>query len=203
MMSARVCLPNEEELNPPKMSLDVPQKKIQKYEQDFSSSLFDYIKDNSLLRNFYYRLIYECEVAQEVIEVLDNMDIKILKDLIEKLTHAASLEEVAIYDSEFHKNLFAIAGKEDFFNWWTLQSKDLQEYLKNFWNYIGYQTKFYYQLMDIHKNILEAIINRNKNEVIKEMEKHFSILLFQLLGTVYGKKQILINENLLYMDGWE
>lgn len=184
-MSIRVPSPNSINYDTEEITLDIPQERVQKYECGFSSFLLNYIKNNELLRNFYLRLIYECEVAQRVMKVSNKIHIRILSDLIDKLTQASSLEEIAIYDSEFHKSLFAIAGEEDFFNWWTLQSKDLQSYLKNFWNCIGYKTTSYYQLISIHRQILNAIIKKDESEIINEMEKHFSILLFQLLGTVY------------------
>ena len=158
------------------------------YEAGFSRCLLNYVKNDDVLKNFYVRFIYECEVVKIVIDKRTGIQLSELEMLVEKMETAPATEFIAIWDSEFHQKLFSIAEITDFFEWFRLQSKELARFLSGFWGTIGYQTKYYYELMEIHRAIFEAIRDRDRDRAVEMMERHFSILLLQLLGTVFEKK---------------
>ena len=108
--------------------------------------------------------------------------------LIEKMESSGSLDIIAIYDSEFHQKLFSIAEREEFFTWFRLQSKKLSTFLSGFWKAIGFQTRYYYELLSVHKEIYHAVEIRDCALAVRMMEKHFSILLLQLLSTMFDSQ---------------
>ena len=159
------------------------------YETAFSGFLMSYVKEDPVLKNFYIRFIYECEVVKIVIEKQTRINLIRLDMLIENMENAPNTTALAIYDSQFHQELFDIANKEEFFDWFRLQSKDLSTFLSGFWNAIGYGTQYYHELLVIHREIYNAIQEKNKDKAVEMMERHFSILLFQLLGTMFSQRQ--------------
>ncbi len=167
--------------------LKVVQENAHKYEEAFLSSFMSYIKEDELLRNFYIRLVYECEVVQIVIEKRNDFDLMELKEIVDEMQSASSIESVAICDSHFHRRLFAIAKEEEFFEWYKLQSKNLTNFLNSFWSYIGYKTDYYKRLLDIHMNIYLAIEKKDVKMALSAMQDHFSILLLELLGATFQK----------------
>lgn len=170
-------------------SIVISEEDAQSYENGFISYLMEYIKKDDVLQNFYWRLVYECEVSQRVIDQASDVDIQVLEDSVNQLVNSCDLQECAIYDSAFHKQLFAIINEGHFFEWWRLQTYTLKGYLVHFWRAIGFETPAYRELMEIHKQIVAAIKERDKEKVIAYMERHFSILLFQLLGTLYTENK--------------
>jgi len=42
--------------------------------------------------------------------------------------------------------------------------------------------------MEIHREIYNSIADQDEERAIEMMERHFSILLFQLLGTMFNQK---------------
>ncbi len=156
-----------------------------KYEEGFLSSLMGYIKEDRTLQSFFVRLVYECEVVQIVIKKRTDFDLKELASILDEMKGSSELNEIAAYDSSFHRRLFAIAEEDDFFEWYQLQSKSLRAFLKGFWSYIGYQTDYYYDLMEIHTNIYKAIEQQDEALALDAMQKHFSILLLELLGATF------------------
>ena len=149
----------------------------------------DYVKGDSVLKNFYIRFIYECEVIKIVIDKRTDFQLEELEMIIENMDMANSLEVIAVYDSSFHQKLFSIAERGDFFKWFRLQSKDLSHFLNGFWNAIGYKTDYYYELLNIHREIYNAVSRKDTDNALEMMERHFAILLFQLLGTMFSQKQ--------------
>ena len=158
------------------------------YEAAFSRFLMSYVKEDPILKNFYIRFIYECEIVKIVIEKQTKINIARIEMLVENMENATNTEALAIYDSQFHQELFDIADKEEFFNWFRLQSKDLSAFLSGFWNAIGFGTQYYRELLVIHREIFNSILEKNKEKAVEMMERHFSILLFQLLGTMFSQR---------------
>ena len=109
--------------------------------------------------------------------------------LVDNMETAPNTEILAVYDSQFHQELFDIADREEFFDWFRLQSKDLSTFLSGFWKAIGYGTDYYHELLIIHKEIFNAVKEKNKDKAVEMMERHFSILLFQLLGTMFSQRK--------------
>ena len=161
----------------------------EKYEAAFSGFLMDYVKEDIVLKNFYIRFIYECEIIKIVIDKRNDMQLEELEMIIENMESAPTLEVLAVYDSLFHQKLFSIAEREDFFKWFRLQSKDLAHFLSGFWNAIGYQTDYYWELLKIHREIYNAVNQKDTDKALEMMERHFAILLFQLLGTMFSQKR--------------
>ena len=185
-------IPNYDGENENAYTQDVEQFVVQegiKYEKDFSKFLMDYVKEDKILKNFYIRFIYECEIVKIVTNNRTKIQLMELDMIVSNMESAPNTETLAIYDSTFHQKLFSIAEKEDFFVWFRLQSKDLSNFLSGFWNAIGYKTDYYWELMEIHREIYNAIESQNEEKAIEMMERHFSILLFQLLGTMFNQKE--------------
>jgi DNA-binding GntR family transcriptional regulator len=167
--------------------LSYVEENAHKYENGFLESLLKYIKDDDVLKSFYVRLVYECEVVQKVIDNRSKYDLVDLKDIIDNMTAATGIETIAFCDSQFHRRLFSIAREDEFYEWYQMNSKELLGFLKGFWTYIGYHTPYYYELMEIHTNIYNAIEECDKELAVETMQKHFSILLLQLLGATFQK----------------
>jgi len=187
MLNIRIPSPYElqdtSEFN--KHLLGITETNILKYESGFLHSLIDYIKSDDILRHFYIRLICECENVEKVIKIANEIDLLDLEETIHNLLKAKSIEALSYYDSEFHKRLFAITGDVDFFKWWRLQSEGLHKFLDKFWLWIGYGTAQYDELLEVHRKIFDSIKNKNIDSANIAMQKHFAILLFQLLGSIY------------------
>jgi len=188
-MTGRIPLPKEvqQAQEGSEYFSSIPDETILKYENAILSNLLKFIKADDVLMHFHVRLVCECENVRQVIEVAKEIDIWNLEEIIQSLISATNVETISLHDSEFHRTLFNITENVEFFKWWRMQSKELNNFLSKFWESIGYETKHYYDLMDIHKKILEAIKNRNEEQAIEAMQDHFAILLFQLLGTTYNK----------------
>jgi DNA-binding GntR family transcriptional regulator len=167
--------------------------KIQEYEKGFMNCLLDYIKCDDDLSHFYIRLICECENVMKVIDFVNQIDLLELEEIVDNITNAKNLEAVSQYDAEFHKRLFAITGEVGFFKWWLMQSDNLHRFLVNLWKSIGYQTVQYHELIILHNQIFQSIKNKNQEEAIIAMQKHFALVFFQLLGTMYHEPQDLDN----------
>jgi len=167
----------------------IPEETVRKYEDAVLNNLLDFIKSDAVLLHFHVRLICECENIRKVIKLAKDIDISNLEEIVDNLATAETVESISIYDSEFHKTLFRIAENQDFFSWWRLKSKELSNFFNKFWDSIGYGTKHYQDLMDIHKKIFYAIKNRDEEAAVNATQEHFAILLFQLLGTTYNKSQ--------------
>jgi len=155
------------------------------YEENFMQHLVEYIKNDDVLQHFLVRLAYECEAVQKVIRVANEIAIDDLESAVNKMLKAKTLNDIAIYDAEFHQRLFAIAGEKKFFDWWRLQSEALPEILANFWRVIGRGTEKYDELMELHQMIFEAIRDKKPEDALDAMERHFAILLMYLLGGAY------------------
>lgn len=165
--------------------LDVPEDLIHRFENGFSRSLLDFIKEDEMLAHFYERLIYECVNVIKVIESARRIDIMELEEIIDNLSNARDVTALSKYDSDFHKRLFAITGDDDFFEWWLTESKGLNLFINEFWSSIGYDTIPFHRLVDIHKRIFQAIKNKDMDNAFSAMQEHFAFLLFQLLGNIY------------------
>jgi len=85
-----------------------------KYEKDFSRFLMDYVKEDEILKNFYIRFIYECEIVKIVSKNRTKIHLMELDMIVSNMENAPNTETLAIYDSSFHQKLFSIAEKEDF-----------------------------------------------------------------------------------------
>ena len=157
------------------------------YEEAFLSSLMQYIKNDDVLKDFYIRLIYECEIIQIVLRNRSNTELYELKDLIEEMKTAETVREIAKADATFHRRLFSIAGEESFYKWYQLQAKTINTFLSGFWSYIGYKTAYYEKLMEIHSNICLAIEKQDVQLALRSIQEHFSILLFQLLSVTFQR----------------
>lgn len=165
--------------------LNVPEESIVKFESGFSRSLLDFIRQDEMLAHFYERLIYECVNVVKVIESARRIDILELEEIIENLSGAKNVATLSNYDSEFHKRLFSITGDDDFFEWWLTESKGLNLFINKFWASIGYDTKPFHRLVEIHKRIFQSIKEKDTDKAIIAMQEHFGFLLFQLLGNIY------------------
>jgi len=163
----------------------VPDENIRKYEDGFNDNLLVLIKTDSVLSHFHVRLVCECENIVKVIEVATPKDIEDLEDIISSLMGAKNIDELALYDSEFHKRLFFIAGEDAFITKWKLQKKNLHNFLKQFWKSIRHGTSHYQELLEIHYKLFQSIKNRDADAAVATMQEHFAVLLFQLLRTVY------------------
>jgi DNA-binding GntR family transcriptional regulator len=161
----------------------------QKYEEGFLQSLMQYIKSDEVLQHFHMRLVHECANVVQVINKATDMDILELEQIVYKLSSAKTFEALALRDSQFHQRLSAITGEKEFFKWWHIQSESLENFLVNFWNSIGYKTKQYEKLIELHQQIFMAIRNRNAEDALSAMQKHFALVLFQILGTLYLNKE--------------
>ncbi|WP_034448963.1 FCD domain-containing protein [Butyrivibrio sp. AE2032] len=160
-----------------------------RYEEAFSGFLMSYVKDDPILKNFYIRFVFECEIIKIVIDKQTKINLSRLEMLVDNMETAPNTEILAVYDSQFHQELFDIADREEFFDWFRLQSKDLSTFLSGFWKAIGYGTDYYHELLIIHKEIFNAVKEKNKDKAVEMMERHFSILLFQLLGTMFSQRK--------------
>ncbi|MCL2137654.1 MAG: FCD domain-containing protein [Coriobacteriia bacterium] len=170
---------------------EISNESISRYENGFLDYLMEYIKNDEKLKHFYQRLICECDNTLRVISVAREIDILDLEEIIENLSNASDIETLSYCDSEFHKRLFAITGDIDFFKWWRLQSKDLHKFVDNFWVSIGYGTEQHYELVELHIQIFKAIRDKKPDDAITAMQKHFSILLIQLLGIMYNEAALM------------
>lgn len=188
-MPGRVPLPREttEIQKGSEYFRSIPEETIRKYETAILNNLLKFIKSDDVLMHFHVRLVCECENIRKVIEVAKEIDVWNLEEIINNLTTAKTVESISLHDSEFHRTLFNITENVDFFKWWRMQSKELNNFLGNFWESTGYDTLHYHDLMGVHRNIFEAIRNRDEEAAIGAMQDHFAILLFQLLGTTYNK----------------
>ena len=164
----------------------IQNESINKYEVGFSNSLLNFIKHDEMLDHFYERLIYECENVIRVIESARRVDVLELEEIIVNLSNASDIDTLSKQDSEFHKRLFAITGDDDFFDWYLKQSKGLSAFITMFWKSIGYNTEPFHKLIEIHQQIFQAIKDKNIENALAAMEKHFAFLLFQLLGNIYA-----------------
>ena len=165
----------------------IPEETVRKYETSILNNLLKFIKSDEILMHFHMRLVCECENIRKVIEVADEFAIWDLEEIINNLTSAKTIEAISLHDSAFHKALFNITKNAEFFKWWRLQSADLNNFLVKFWESIGYNTRYYHELMEIHIGIFNAIKDRDEEAAVNAMQDHFAILLFQLLGTTYNK----------------
>ena len=138
-----------------------------------------------MLKLFLIRMRYECEVVNNVAKTASQMDILELEEIVENLKSANDLMLISKFDSEFHKRLFAIVGDVEFFKWWRAQSKALNTYMNNFWKSVGYQTMRYEVIIDIHHAILNAIKEKNPDEAVLQMEKHFAFVIVELIGSLF------------------
>jgi DNA-binding GntR family transcriptional regulator len=182
-------------IQPPASSLELNKKSefflnisnyaIQEYESGFLCSLLDYIKSDEMLNHFHTRLICECNNVVKVITLVREVDIMDLQELVNNLSNATDLKDISKLDSDFHKCLFKITGDVDFFKWWLGQSSSMNKVLLNFWENIGFGTARHMELIKIHNQIFQSIKNKEPEKGVAAMQKHFSILLFQLLGTMY------------------
>ena len=165
--------------------LDISDERMREYEMGFLENLLSYIKTDETLNHFHTRLVYECNNLVKVIDSAQQIHILELEEIIDNFNNATSLDAIAQYDSEFHKRLFAITGDTEFFIWWRLQSKLLSVFLGNFWKAVGSETKTFSELKALHNQIFLSIKDRDKYSAIAAMQKHFALLLFVLLGSMY------------------
>ena len=160
------------------------------YEKGFLDKLMEYVKSDDVLKNFYIRYIYECEVVKTVIQMsnanlIDSHLYSMFELNMNDMEKASTIESLAMLDSYFHRWLFCIAEENEFYDWYKVNSDALQVFLNNFWNCIGIGTQYHHELIEIHKTIFEAIKEKDEAKAIDATQKHFAILLFQLLGMMY------------------
>ncbi|GHU65083.1 hypothetical protein AGMMS49983_12210 [Clostridia bacterium] len=174
---------------PPKddvgISITLSEEAIENYDHEFSSLLLEDMKADSMLKLFIIRMRYECEVVKIVAQTASKMDILELDDIADSLNASNDLTLISKFDTEFHKRLFAIVGDMEFFTWWRSQSKSLNIYMNNFWKTVGYQTDRYETIINIHNCILEAIKDKDPVKAIRQMEKHFSFVVVELMGSLF------------------
>ena len=175
----------EEQIDFDKRINEIIHNSIKKYDDDFTALLLEYVKTDDDLKNFYIRYVYECEIIQQVIDQASDFQIAELYLILEDMKNARTLECISDEDSKFHHALFSIVHQEQFFEWYLLQAKSIQNFLNGFWQTIGYQTNYYYELMNIHDEIYVAVKDRNKDFALTAMKKHFSVLLIELLGSMF------------------
>jgi DNA-binding GntR family transcriptional regulator len=73
----------------------------------------------------------------------------------------------------------------EFFKWWRLQSQSLNKFLGSMWDSFGEGTEQYYELIRLHQQIFQHIKDKKSDEAVRAMQRHFAIVLFQLLGSLY------------------
>lgn len=195
-MSSRIpeLLAKAEKQSSPEASEKV-KAHAEEYEKAFLSYLMQYIREDEVLKDFYVRLVYECEIVQMVLHNRKTTELWELKDLVNDMKTATTIKEIAKADASFHRRLFSIAGEEQFYNWYQLQAQSLNNFLGGFWSYIGYKTENYERLMEIHSNIYHAIESQDVDLAVKSIQEHFSILLFQLLSVTFQKGSSTGNYN--------
>jgi DNA-binding GntR family transcriptional regulator len=181
MSSLRVPPPSETV----ETSISLSDESILKYDREFAALLLDDMKADVMLRLFIIRMRYECEVVKTVAQMATKMDILELDEIVDNLNASNDLTLISKYDTEFHKRLFAIVGDVDFFTWWRSQSKTLNIYMNNFWKSVGYHTARYDVIIDIHNKILDAIKVHSPEDAIKQMERHFSFVVVELMGSLF------------------
>ena len=164
----------------------LPSEYTDKCDKEFLQYLLSNIKNNPVLSKFHSRLIYECRVVEKVIELIKENELRELEGIIEDLSEAKNLQTIACHDNIFHARLFTIAEEMDFYTWWHLEAKDMQGFIESMWKSIGYKTDDYKRLVDQHENIFQAIKDKNSSAAREAMEKHFSIVLFHLVGVMYN-----------------
>jgi DNA-binding GntR family transcriptional regulator len=181
-MSGSRVVPLKDELS---INIALSKDDADKYDKEFCALLLDDMKNDVMLNLFLIRMRYECEVVKTVINKATSMEILELEDIIAELNSSSDFNLISKFDTEFHKRLFAIAGDMGFFKWWREQSKQLGTYMNNYWKSVGYQTARYKVIIDIHKKIFEAIKEKNTEQAIRQMEKHFSFVVVELVGSLY------------------
>lgn len=163
---------------------------VGQYEDGFLSSIIQYIKKDNVLKNYYIRMAYECEVIRKVIEKKQSGEIPDwfflkLEHELENMQNATNAERMAVYDSEFHTHLFYVAGEEGFFSWYNVNSKVLQDFLDSFW-IVNFEKKDKRDMMIlIHKSILEAIKENDTEKALQSMQDHFSAVILISLSSLY------------------
>lgn len=186
MDSKRLKLPNtqtdNEQIN---YFTEIPQSRIEAYSASFMESVLAYIKNDDVLSHFYLRLICECENLKGVIDEVNQTEIMELEEIIDNLKSAANIELASQFDTAFHRRLFAITGKTEFFIWWHINSQSLHLFLVNLWKTIGYKSEQYEELVANHDLIFTSIKEKNHSKALTAMQQHFALVLFQLLGTMY------------------
>ena len=181
------------------------------YEKAFLSYLINFIKEDEVLKDFYVRLIYECEIIKMVVNNRKQTELWELGELINEMKAAKTIEEIAEKDAFFHRRLFSIAGEEEFYKWYQLQAKTLNSFLNGFWSYIGYGTDYYNKLMEIHTNIYNAIskvIDVTDSAISDEYQRiltdlSYNISLYQAFKRFYERtkiEEIKIIYNLLNVE---
>ena len=178
-------MPNETQINNLNPSIQLSAESIDKYDHKFAMAFLRDMKTDPFLNLFLLRMRYECEVIQKVALIRNKFQLMSLEDIVNDLASTDNLAIVACKDLEFHKKLFEIVGIFDFFIWWRNQSQILNAYMDNFWKSVGYHTKRYKIIVDIHREILGAINEKNTEQAIDAMERHFSFVVVELLGSLY------------------
>jgi DNA-binding GntR family transcriptional regulator len=162
----------------------------QKYDQGFLENLMLYIKRDETLKNFYIRYIYECEIVKTIITMDENTNNSHLFDMLSMIVgdmkNAKTVDSISVLDSQFHRLLFCVAGQQEFFEWYQLNSESLQVFLGNFWNVVGIGTDEHKELLDIHENIYKYIKAKDEKNALDSVQKHFSVLLLNLLFMMFS-----------------
>jgi len=160
---------------------------VQEHEKEILDNLLRYIKRDDILQHFLVRLVGECENIREVVDKVkaNPKQIRALKSDLDCLVNAKK-DQISIYDSKFHETLFRITDN-DFYDWWLSQYKNLSYFLKNFWDKIEIGGQRHKELIDLHKDIYNAVQEKDKDAAVNAMREHFSFLLFMLLDTTYER----------------
>jgi len=166
---------------------NIPSEIAKKYETSILDNLLKFIKSDEVLKHFHIRLVCECENIRKVVKEADEFDVQGLESDVEKLVNATTVRDISIFDSAFHDTLFRITKNTEFYKWWREQSGDLGKFLGKFWETVGVGSNGHRTLMDVHMKIFEAVKNHKEEAAVEAMQDHFSILLYQLLGTTYDR----------------
>jgi DNA-binding GntR family transcriptional regulator len=109
-----------------------------------------------------------------------------LSMIVGDMNNAKTVDSISVLDSQFHRLLFCVAGHQEFFEWYQLNSESLQVFLGNFWNVVGIGTDEHKELLDIHENIYKYIKAKDEKNALDSVQKHFSVLLLNLLFMMFS-----------------
>lgn len=139
-----------------------------------------FVSKIDMVQAVHSRFVRECiekEVMVELTAKITNKQIDALKEILDKQREEYELDDISKYhdlDNLFHQTCYIMVGKEQVWNWLTAYNTHLDRFR---WLLLESETFDYNMVLKQHEGILEAIINRETDEVKFLIVNHIHFML--------------------------
>ncbi|MCL2199435.1 MAG: FCD domain-containing protein [Defluviitaleaceae bacterium] len=163
---------------------EIEEQCINEYETGVSEQLMRLAEEckESFMGIIRVRFLRECEIIKKVVQLASEPQKNALMEKLDFMEKKESVTAMSKYDWEFHQLLYRIAEDFEFDEW-------VKPFYQKFevWGAIELDSVYPDQIIQLHKDILSAVFDRDEKGAIKAMQKHFAFILWHFIETCKPK----------------